>query len=453
MSLWRRNIVYVGISTNGFAVWIENAWRFNSSARFARPAAINLVAEITFGETQNADTLPWEKLEHVLSQIKSAGATKISILVADSFARYLVIDPPVLSSYAELKALSTGLFESTYSLHGEEWEVRAEWQARKPFLACALPISLAKKVTLICDRNGFQLSQLNPYFFHLWNTETPLSLLRGVEARKSSSAFVALLGDTWTMLFQVKGRIAGLRSTRVAELETNNRETLVQAMFKREALRFGIAEERMPITFLSDGALDVAELSKSSASTLALRGRMPPAYLPSFAPQASWRAVFGKFPLLSFGLFFSGLLVAVALGFNLMQLEQQRRTSSFELARILENEDQVQSRSAQELSANERAQLISLKEAIAHLQSPWALALPALERRVPDWIALVSLDQDSNKRSLHVVAESKDADAMWRFFALLREEPRFADIRLRTHEVQEQVMFRPLRFSFDVSLR
>jgi len=71
----------------------------------------------------------------------------VDVVLDDAVARFLVVRPGEgVVSLSELRAVVAARLEDLFGLDATAWCIEADWQARRPFLACALPTDLLQVV-------------------------------------------------------------------------------------------------------------------------------------------------------------------------------------------------------------------------------------------------------------------------------------------------------------------
>lgn len=93
--------------------------------------------------------------------------------------------------------------------------------------------------------------------------------------------------------------------------------------------------------------------------------------------------------------------------------------------------------------------IASINEAIMRLNTPWAALLDAVERSLNDDVALLSVNPESARRHLNLVAETKDPTAMIAFVGRLSETGMFSDVFLQRHRIEDGSAGRPYRFAVE----
>ena len=133
--------------------------RFGQSLRIGvSPAAITLLAARRFGgvgRTPAAETLAELRLEHSSHPDALAGALRVlladagcagwpaTIVLADELVRLWQVTPPAgTARLADLEAAAAVRFQSLYGDSAGAWQLSANWDAARPFLAAGAPRAL-----------------------------------------------------------------------------------------------------------------------------------------------------------------------------------------------------------------------------------------------------------------------------------------------------------------------
>jgi hypothetical protein len=80
------------------------------------------------------------------------------------------------------------------------------------------------------------------------------------------------------------------------------------------------------------------------------------------------------------------------------------------------------------------------------LARPWDKAFAALEAAEHPGVSVLSVEPDSKRAEVRIVAEAPDAISLLAYVEMLRSAPPFARVTLQQHEVRAEEPGRPLRF-------
>ncbi len=106
-------------------------------------------------------------LEHL-----PARRTHLDIMFDDSHARYWRVTPPEqISHLSDLRATAALRFQSLFDLPSDTWQIEADWNAQRDFLACALPAALVNQVHQLLKSHSKSItsSACWPHFIQQWN--------------------------------------------------------------------------------------------------------------------------------------------------------------------------------------------------------------------------------------------------------------------------------------------
>ncbi len=145
----------------------------------------------------------------------------------------------------------------------------------------------------------------------------------------------------------------------------------------------------------------------------------------------------------------AGVLLCVSAGLAFVKLSQQQQQLQAQQRLQEQRRAQVPVKAAQ--AAIPLDQATAVNNAVLQLNLPWRDLHEAIEQGTPATIALLSLDPDPATRTLRIVAEARNSDAMLGFVEMLKQQPFFTSAVLVKHEVSEQDPSQPLRFQVDVA--
>lgn len=97
--------------------------------------------------------------------------------------------------------------------------------------------------------------------------------------------------------------------------------------------------------------------------------------------------------------------------------------------------------------------IAAANRAITQLNLPWEDLFEIFESRTLPTVALLALEPDSRKGLVKITAEAKGPEDMANFLELLVAEPRFAEVALAKHEINQKDANRPVRFVVEARWR
>jgi len=97
-----------------------------------------------------------------------------------------------------------------------------------------------------------------------------------------------------------------------------------------------------------------------------------------------------------------------------------------------------------------QAELKIAGRVIERLSTPWDRLFQEVEGSIGEQVTLLSVEPDTEKRELRIVAEAKNLAAMLEYVKGLRNIALFRDAHVLSHQVQQQDPQRPVRFVVSV---
>lgn len=98
------------------------------------------------------------------------GGRSLSFVLADELVRlWQVAPPPNAARMADLEAAAALRFHSLYGEPPAAWQLAADWDARQPFFAAAMPRKLLAVLRQACADSGAVMVEARPHFVALWN--------------------------------------------------------------------------------------------------------------------------------------------------------------------------------------------------------------------------------------------------------------------------------------------
>lgn len=167
----------------------------------------------------------------------------------------------------------------------------------------------------------------------------------------------------------------------------------------------------------------------------------------NFAPASMQRTLHAT-PAGWWVLALAGALLCLSAGVAITRLSTQQRTIQAQQRLQEERRAAAPAQAARPAIAQDQATAVNA--AIMRLNLPWRDLHEAVEQGTPATIALLSLDPDPQARTLRIVAEARNSDAMLAYVEQLKQQPFFVGAVLVKHEVNEQDPNHVLRFQVDV---
>lgn len=94
-----------------------------------------------------------------------------------------------------------------------------------------------------------------------------------------------------------------------------------------------------------------------------------------------------------------------------------------------------------------QAELKVANQVIARLSLPWDALFREVEASVDDQVTLLSVEPDTEKRELRIMAEAKDLAAMLEYVKRFHAITLFKDAYVVSHQIQQQDPQKPVRFT------
>jgi len=92
------------------------------------------------------------------------------IVLSDHWARHWMVTPPANAArLVDCEVAAQARFQALYGEPLGDWQLSADWQARVPFLASALPRALLAALIEVCGRHELLLLEVAPQFVASWN--------------------------------------------------------------------------------------------------------------------------------------------------------------------------------------------------------------------------------------------------------------------------------------------
>lgn len=168
-----RPTLRIGLAKSGLALLRVRGWRGQRAevavercfARDAAAASSELAVHLNdaVGQALAADA----------SRSPTSALTRASIVLADEWLRLWMTQPP--SNAARMDDCRAGAAMRYQTLYGESmqgWTVSAHWDARHPFLACAIPDSLLAALHATAREHRLALIEIVPQCVAVWNARS-----------------------------------------------------------------------------------------------------------------------------------------------------------------------------------------------------------------------------------------------------------------------------------------
>ncbi|TCP10614.1 hypothetical protein EV683_12114 [Crenobacter luteus] len=174
---------------------LEGWWR-------QRVTALGETALGPLGQQGLADALGGLLDEHRCVRRRTA------VVVSDTLARLFMVEPPRNAARpGDCKAAAELRFHALYGDNAAAWVLRADWDARHPFLAGALPCELLDGLRQAASAHKLALTRVQPHFVAQWN--------RWRRRLKGDAWFGCAHAGVLTLGLVAKGRLLEVRSLHI----------------------------------------------------------------------------------------------------------------------------------------------------------------------------------------------------------------------------------------------
>lgn len=192
-----------------------------------------------------------EALTGLLDEHHSA-RRRTAVIVSDTLARLFVVEPPRNATRpSDCKAAAELRFHALYGDNAATWTLRADWDARHPFLACALPCWLLDGLRQAASERKLALTRVQPRFVAQWN--------RWRRSLKDGAWFGSAHAGTLTLGLVAQGRLLEVRNLPIPVEAVHDAQWLDKQL-ARVALRSALAA---PSRIRLCGTIPVAWLEAS----------------------------------------------------------------------------------------------------------------------------------------------------------------------------------------------
>lgn len=156
-----RHSLDIGLSPHGLALVHVNGWRLQNS---------RIIADEQLAHRESTcveDVL--EKLDAVLDCNNVSGMPS-TITLADEWVRYFIVTPPKNARRLEdCRVAARMRFQLLFGVAPTDWTIDADWQAGRPFLACAAPNALVDGLRRLSGKHAVSATTITPLFVVAWN--------------------------------------------------------------------------------------------------------------------------------------------------------------------------------------------------------------------------------------------------------------------------------------------
>lgn len=213
----------VGLAPHGIAVL-----QFGGAE--STPARI--VVDRPFSPQQAEDAQSLAAVVDEALDESSAVSRSASIVLADAWVRYFMVRPAHNTrSLGDCQAAAAMRFQQLYGGDPQAWELRCDWDARQPFLACAVPRHLADTLGQVAARRRISLVSVAPQFIVAWN--------RWAHRLDGNAWFGVVHGGALTVAAIEAGRMSAVRTLALPQ-HAWQEPLWLPGQLAREALRLNL---------------------------------------------------------------------------------------------------------------------------------------------------------------------------------------------------------------------
>ncbi|WEF35650.1 hypothetical protein [Pseudoduganella chitinolytica] len=216
----------IGIAASAVSLLRTSRWRGDKVAVLADYTLPE--GEPDFASAAGA-TLLAQALRTLLEGQDVAG-WPVAVVLGDELCRvWQVSPPPGAARLADIEAAAALRFHALYGEAPAAWALSADWDAKQPFHAAALPRALLAVLQALADDKGFHLVEIVPHFVTGWN--------RWQRALRAGSWF-GQWHDRMLTLAAIDGQ--GLRAIRAVPVPPGADHYWLTQVVQREALLLGL---------------------------------------------------------------------------------------------------------------------------------------------------------------------------------------------------------------------
>lgn len=210
----------VGLSSNSITILRTSGW-----LRRRRDIVANYSIDISSPLQMRAD------MDKALADPLCAGLPT-TVVLADGWTRLFLVTPPIDAVCLEdCRAAAARRFQLLYGDSPTQWLIEADWNAKHPFLACALPRSIPTTLMHLADSYKLKLLGIAPQFVVGWN--------QWRRAQRSDSWFGTVHQNDITLGAVSQGRLIAIRRLQVASADIKDRRCFLMQI-QREALKLSL---------------------------------------------------------------------------------------------------------------------------------------------------------------------------------------------------------------------
>jgi len=156
--------LHIGVARSAVALLHQGHWPRRRSTILGESSCASEPAELSDRPEPLLATLD------ALLGASACRARAARVVLADDWTRTWMVTPPGNGSrLADCQAAASARFQTLYGESTSGWQLTADWQARTPFLACALPLPLLSGLQQVAAQHRLVLLEVVPHFVAAWN--------------------------------------------------------------------------------------------------------------------------------------------------------------------------------------------------------------------------------------------------------------------------------------------
>ena len=237
--MFKRRELRIALSKSGFTVLRSMTGR-------------NPVSTVLLDYLFSADeSFPGTQLSTLFKDADCAG-WPARVILADELTRSWMVTPPQNAvSLADCQVAASVRFQHLYGESLAGWQMTANWNAKLPFLACALPESVMTQLNNLSKESRLIIIEVAPQSIFAWNHDHP---------RLQPDHWLGVLQQQRLTYMITDAR--GIIQIREIILPKSQAATALPTLLNREALRLNV---EMPATLLLYGDIPASWPAQRSA--------------------------------------------------------------------------------------------------------------------------------------------------------------------------------------------
>lgn len=381
-----------------------------------------------------------DALAYWLAEEKVQGASA-TVTLSNCWARFALAPwSAAMGSEAEENSLARACLESAYGDLTGWTVVLGPSRYGHSRMVCALETAFLDRLRAIMRDHKIVSRSVHPYFM--------LASRQGWSVLSGPAGMLAVAESGTVVLASAqKGRWHSLRSVRcdlsAATLtQLLEREVLLQGFPEAPALAAsapGMPKAKMPNVSL----LRSETLTSSAARDMVVEAAASPARMQvDFAPRS-----FSTGRIVGLLGFLAAVCIAAWSGWGYLQLQQKVDTWQADSQRLRRNEIQPRVVNTPEDQERLKSELRFASRVIEKLDTPWDALFGAVESAFNEQVTLLSVEPDTERREVRLLAEAKNLTTMLDYVQQVRESPVLKNGYLVDHQINQQDPLRPVRFT------